>query len=111
MAQSLGTFDLDSLAGFSVDRSTLLDTIAHRHRRRALAHLAEGGQQIPVRELAHDVAARDRADPERIAIRLYHAHLPRLDEAGLVEFDPAAPAVAPTDRGRRLAAALPGAGE
>lgn len=111
MAQSLGTFDLDSLAGFTADRSTLLDAIAHRHRRRALARLAEGGRRIPVRELADDVAARDRADPEQVATRLYHAHLPRLDDAGLVEFDPAAPAVAPTDRGHRLAAALPEAGE
>ena len=48
-------------------------------------------------ELAAGVAARERevtreelatADVRRVSIALYHAHLPKLRDAGVIEFDP-----------------------
>lgn len=75
--QSMTAAELDSLFG----------VLADRRRRRLLAYLAGTDDGVAtVSELADHVAADD-ADPERVTVSLHHAHLPRLEDAGIVEYD------------------------
>ncbi len=70
-----------------VDRpDQLFDALAHPHRRQVLSALLENGGDGPVRlpEDA-DVATDGGNDP---AIQLYHVHLPKLADAGLVRWEP-----------------------
>lgn len=66
--------------------------LTHGQRRRVLDALGAAEGSLTVTDLASEFARRtDReADPERVErlrVVLYHWHLPRLAEAGLVEFD------------------------
>ncbi|MDS0293053.1 DUF7344 domain-containing protein [Halogeometricum luteum] len=63
-------------------------------RRRYVVDCLRGRDSAALAALADDVAARERraeddADPdaETVAVSLYHVHLPKLAEAGLVEYD------------------------
>lgn len=88
----------------------LFAALAHRRRRALLRVLQEEGE-MDVASLAGHVVAEDRAetihavpDPEvdRARISLYHQHLPRLDDTGLVDFDADAGLVSVTEPGARL---------
>lgn len=48
----------------------------------------------------------DDSDVGRINLRLYHTHVPKLVDAGLVTYDEDADTVALTERGAELAASL-----
>ncbi|WP_135805552.1 DUF7344 domain-containing protein [Halorussus marinus] len=72
-----------------------LNALAHRRRRDALYCLAERDPET-VSGLARELAARqtgvsvDEMSSEgvdRIETDLYHVHLPKLSEAGIVEYD------------------------
>lgn len=77
----------------------LFDALAHGRRRRVLRSLAAARLPVDVEALARDVAAREHggsADSretvpaeavERVHVSLHHAHLPKLDAAGLVDYD------------------------
>lgn len=78
------------------DRSLVLELLTDEHRRHAVSCLASYEESIPVSELAADVAARkiDRPRTEippreiqQIAIGLHHNHVPKLADAGVVEYD------------------------
>ena len=70
----------------SDDLDRLFDALGHPYRRRILAHLAEsGGSSEDVLSLEVAVAAGDEFEQVRPA--LYHAHLPKLDEAGYIRWD------------------------
>ncbi|MFU8868457.1 hypothetical protein [Natronococcus sp.] len=63
--------------------------VANR-RRVALAILDERTEPLEVDELAAAIAKREAeeaASIERIAITLHHAHLPRMADAGVVDYD------------------------
>lgn len=94
----------DSRAGSGVpstgrsDRSfdVAFDLLANRRRQHALACLCERPGSIPLDELAEDVAARERWSPRTepddeevrtVAVSLYHSHLPKLADAGVVDYD------------------------
>lgn len=111
MESSLRQPPLDSITDVAADDDAVLDAVADRRRRTALTRLAECDQTVAVADLAADVAAADGADAERVAIRLFHVHLPVLDEAGLASLDVADRAVAPTPAGEELATALAATGE
>lgn len=72
-----------------VDR--LLSVLATEPRRRVLRYLRESSDDVTSLEtLAEHVAAREdgSTDPEDAAVRLHHADLPKLADAGLVDYDP-----------------------
>lgn len=65
----------------------LFEVLAHQCRRTVVAELSRAGP-TDVESLAEEVAATDeqltKTDAE---ISLVHSHLPRLEDAGVVEFD------------------------
>lgn len=70
--------------------------LRHRHRRWALKCLARTDGSLHLADLAHDVARIAAArrgksavldEAETLYVRLYHNHVPRLHEAGVVSFD------------------------
>lgn len=79
------------------DVEAVLATLANDRRRAALSVLDALEGATSVTKLAERVAAReDDTDPgsvsaterRRIEISLYHAHLPAMEGAGLLEYDP-----------------------
>lgn len=80
-------------------KSRLFDALADGRRRVVVDSLTEADAPMDVRELARRVAARERSGAgdapgspppdavHRVHVSLHHAHLPKLDDAGLVEYD------------------------
>ena len=89
--------------------------LAEPRRRYALSVLASGERRTSFEELAVGVTAFERANDDRIPaapseeveVTLYHCHLPKLEEAGLVEeeYDTDGDVVL-TERGLECAEAL-----
>ena len=74
----------------------LLDVLGHARRRAVLTVLADRSSSMGVEQLAHHVAARERESElaavpddavEETHVTLHHVHLPKLDEADLVDHD------------------------
>lgn len=69
-----------------------IEALADGERRRVLSSLSEADGRVPIERLAADVRSdTDGPSPGREgrgAVRLHHLHLPKLADAGLVEYDP-----------------------
>lgn len=70
--------------------------LAHHRRRTALACLVDNETAGAVADLAEDVAEREHNtaiteipddEVQQIHLTLYHIHLPKLAEAGLIDYD------------------------
>lgn len=75
--------------------NTILGALAHQRRRYALQCLGEYENPMALADLADEVAVRENevSLPEisaeqvkRIYLSLYHAHIPKLEEAALVQY-------------------------
>lgn len=91
----------ESSTGLSLSECHRL--LASEQRRFVLDVLAGNTTPIGLEELSAGIAARkdgietvDDETIERMAIELHHNHLPRLDEAGLIEYEPDNQTVDPT---------------
>ncbi|RDI70375.1 DUF7344 domain-containing protein [Halopelagius longus] len=80
-----------------MDQESPFQALSDRNRRLTFSCLEEDDCPKSVETLAaevvaerEDVSPEDVGDEERrtAAVKLYHVHLPKLDEAGLVSFDP-----------------------
>lgn len=89
-----------------VSPNLVFDVLASPHRQVILALLSNRMRPIREHDLATEVAAWEQdvlllevAEEERHRIRsaLYHSHLPKLEDAGLIEWDTDRNTVAPTD--------------
>lgn len=83
--------------------------LSNARRRRAVERLCTGEDAIEVSNLAESIAAAEadeRPPPapvrESVYASLHQTHLPRLDEAGVVEYDPDRKEVRPRDCARRV---------
>ncbi|MDS0477040.1 ArsR family transcriptional regulator [Natrinema sp. 1APR25-10V2] len=65
----------------------LIRLLADATNRAILTALNDAPQELAVTELADRLGSADEAELERTVISLHHKYLPRLDEAGLVEYD------------------------
>ena len=96
--EAMGVFDLpDSAAETGADRvDTLFDALARDQRRTVVAVLAASGEELAVETLAEAVTGDDAPGPDvefppagstRMDVELYHRHLPKLADCGLVSWD------------------------
>lgn len=92
----------DNEAGANVTRE--LQAVGHPRRRRTLEILVSHNRQMELMELTQRIRAAsentDRDDTERIRLSLYHQHVPKLEEAGFVEFDHEEEIITLTDQAR-----------
>ncbi|USZ67494.1 hypothetical protein NGM10_12240 [Halorussus salilacus] len=65
----------------------IFELLVTERRRNALYVLYRSPGPLSVSALAEEVAALEGADPERVATALHHVHLPKLADAGVVEYD------------------------
>lgn len=78
--------------GISPALDATLELLSNRRRRYALYYLRRQDGAVTVEELAQQVAAWEpdsTPDEERVLADLYHCQLPRLDDAGAVDYDSA----------------------
>jgi DNA-binding transcriptional ArsR family regulator len=75
-------------AGDEDELDTAFELLADR-RRRAVVEVLRAAPRgvVEFSELVDAVAVDGDGDPEALASTLYHRHLPKLDDAGVVEFD------------------------
>lgn len=78
-----------------LSREDVFDALGHDRRRRVLDVLDEAGTALSLSDLARSVARREHAPRhpmdetvKRVRISLYHRHVPKLEDAGLVDYDP-----------------------
>jgi predicted transcriptional regulator len=71
-------------------RSELHRLLSDRDRRELLAWLAEQENSQPSLSDLVDAVAKDSSEAERRRVRttLYHVHLPMLEEADVLQYDP-----------------------
>lgn len=76
--------------------NAMFDVLKNRRRRRVLEFLTEQGGHTTLGDVAEYIAAIENDKPrellssqerKRVYIGLYQCHLPRMDRAGVVEFD------------------------
>lgn len=65
------------------------EVLAHRHRRVVLSHLADSNGTATFDQLASAITADPGADesPDVVRLQLHHVHLPKLQQAGLIDYD------------------------
>ncbi|WP_209019637.1 DUF7344 domain-containing protein [Halorussus marinus] len=106
------TDDLDELAEVGLD--ALLDALGDFRRRCVLAALLSHAD-LPLADLADEVTVEERGRPLssvdaqtvlEVYLSLYHTHVPKLSDAGLVAYDQQRDLVALTDAGRELEPAV-----
>lgn len=87
--------DLD-VAGSDLSPDLAFDILSNRRRRMVLNYLRTNGSEATVKELAREIAAAEagvdtesltRKQRKRTHVSIYQSHLPRLAEAGIVEYD------------------------
>lgn len=80
----------------AIDMDVMFDILKNRRRRRVLEFLAEQQVSTTLGNLAEHLAAIENDKPreqlssqerKRVYIGLYQFHLPRMDRAGVIEFD------------------------
>ena len=77
--------------GISPQLDATLELLSDQRRRYVLYYLREQGNPVSVDELADRVTMWENEpsiDRSKIRADLHHSQLPRLDDAGVVDFDP-----------------------
>ena len=85
---------LSQTGAYRLSIDTILELLAHKHRRDLLGYLYDGPAGEPtLDELAEHVIEREmsvrneRPSREAVELQLRHIHVPKLAEAGLLEYD------------------------
>lgn len=97
--------DTDTQADISPD--LVFELLSSTRRRRVLYYLREHDGMATVNELAEQIAAMEndvevedlnRQQRKRVYVSLYQTHVPKLEEAGIIEYDDETGEVRLTDR-------------
>lgn len=91
----MGEHENESVECRSLSIDAILELLSHRERRKVLEYLVQTtADTVQVEELleylAEDEADRTGGSPSRARFEtsLYHLHLPKLADAGIVDYDP-----------------------
>jgi len=103
----------DSAETIALDATAAFDVVRNSRRRECIHRLATvrrnepmGSASISLHDLATHVAAVEldsdpdeveRGDRQRIYVSIYQAHAPRLEDAGLIEWDQCAGVITPSE--------------
>lgn len=95
----------------AIDWTPIYESLADAQRRRLLQVLTQTTGPVDVADVADSLLEMgDGATTDerlaRIEMRLFHVHLPKLADAGLVQWAPGQETVALTDLGLRLPVAI-----
>lgn len=80
----------------SLSLDLIFELLKNQRRRRAIAYLTETDETVSLSELAEHIAALEHdttpaalssTERKRVYVGLYQAHLPKLDDAGVVDFN------------------------
>lgn len=86
---------------------TLLDVLSYSRRRQILSRLDSGRTPMSLANLADEIVVHERdaplaeipaGDVKQVYMSLYHSHVPRLEDADLVEYDQERDAVSLRER-------------
>ena len=89
----------------ALELDTVLDICEHKYRRVVLAVLEDQHQSVPINDLTNAIVEHNHHMPlaeassetvTEIQTALHHIHLPKLAEAGLIEYDSERQVVEPT---------------
>lgn len=116
MAKHANTSAADAVSRSPSTIDTVYAVLADEHRRAALDVLCSREDPVDVGELARAVLARAEDDSDAVReagrhslrVSMYHVHVPKLAEAGLVSFDREAAQVAVTDVGEEIRSQVAG---
>lgn len=87
---------MPSISQRALDPDTAFALLSNQRRRHVLCLLAERDEELPLGDVAREIAARmNDVEPEAVEegtyrsvyVALYQNHVPRLDEVGVVEYD------------------------
>ncbi|UPV99114.1 hypothetical protein M0R88_11310 [Halorussus gelatinilyticus] len=75
------------------DLDELFEVLADGNRRRLLGYFDDNADDVAafsdlVEHVADESVAVSNDDHKRVAVKLHHTHLPKLEDANLVEYDP-----------------------
>lgn len=80
----------------TLSKDVIFELLKNRRRREVLAYLVEAEGTVTLGELAEQIAAWENDTSvhalssdqrKRVYVALYQTHLPKMDEAGIVEYD------------------------
>lgn len=96
-------------AAVELSQNTVFEIFSNTRRRMVLYYLRDRGGPVPVEELAAEVAAFEndanvddlsRQQRKRVYVSLYQTHLPKLEEAGVIDYKD--DGIQLTDRARKM---------
>lgn len=94
-----------------LSQDVVFDILSSPRRRYVLYHLRSTGEPVQLTDLAEKVAAWENdVDPDeitdqerkRVYVSLYQTHIPRLADAGFINYDKKSGQIAPADRTARI---------
>ncbi|EMA31017.1 hypothetical protein C444_08860 [Haloarcula japonica DSM 6131] len=81
--------------------TTIFELLTSERRRRALQYLTQAVGAVPISDLADQLTLWEgehtREQYERVCTSLFHVHLPKMADAGVVQYDPACETVHPQE--------------
>jgi hypothetical protein len=101
----------DSEAAESLPLDVVFDMLKNERRRKVLKYIREEDGPFTLSELAEhiaalendkDIAALNSTERKRVYVGLYQCHLPRMADAGVIEFDRHRGTVRPGDNSEQL---------
>lgn len=85
---------MDAVAQTTVAEEEIHEALASGERRRIISILQDAGDPLSLADIAIELAEREGMDGEelweraqQLRIDLYHWHIPKLKDAGVVEYD------------------------
>ncbi len=83
-------------SGGQLSKDVIFELLKNRRRREVLSYLLETEQTVTLGELAEQIAAWENNTDinalssdqrKRVYVALYQTHLPKMDDAGIIEYD------------------------